>query len=110
MVLRRGQGQLRCKQVLLKISGLGLRRHHVDGRQNPLLGLPPVAVVLPLRQFHGLRLHVEVIPGVIEFPVCLDGLRNHFGNALAQRLQAEQLALARHLEAMAVFVEAQPSP
>ncbi len=110
IVLRRGQGLLRGKQALLKIGSLGLRRHHVDRRQDSLLGLPPVTVILALRQFYPLGLHVDIIPGVIEFPVCLHGLRDYFDDALAQGLRAELLVLARHLQAIAVFVVTQPAP
>ena len=110
IVLGRGQRLLRGKQALLKSGHLGLRRHHIDGRQDSLLGLPPIAVVLALGQSHGLGLHVEIVPRVIELPVRLHGLRDDFDDALAQLLRAELLILARHLQAMAVLVEAQAAP
>ena len=87
IVFRRGQRLLRGEQVLLEGGDLGLRGHHVDGREHALLGLPPVAFVLPLGEPHGLGLHVEIVLGVVELPVRLDGLGHHFDDALAQLLR-----------------------
>ena len=92
------------------MADLGLRGDHVDGREDSLLGLAPVAFVLALGEPHGLDLHVEIVVGVVELPVGLDGLGDDFDDALAQLLGAELLVLARHLQAMAVLVEAQAAP
>ncbi len=69
------------------MADLGLRGDHVDGREDSLLGLPPVAFILALGEPHGLALHVEIVIGIVEFPVCLYGLGDDFDDALAQLLR-----------------------
>ena len=74
------------EDALLERGHLRLRRHHIDGRQHALLGLPAIALDTALGQLHGFGLHLEIVPGVIQLPVRLHGLRDHFDDALPQLL------------------------
>ncbi len=90
-----GQCALGEKNVLLKGRHLSLRLHHVYGREQTLLDLPPVARVLLLGQTYGFDLHLQIAVGVFEFPVVLNGLRHHLDDALPKLRVGELDILSR---------------
>ena len=69
---------------MLERGHLGLGGHDIDGGEDSLLGLPAIALVLLLGKSDGFGLHVEIVPGVVQLPISLDGLSDYFDDALAE--------------------------
>ena len=83
---------------------------HIDGREQSLLRLPPIAGVLAFPQPHRFGLHVEVLPRKIQLPISVDSLSDNLNDALPELFGTQLPVFSRHLHAMPVFIEPQPAP